>query len=71
MVQLVLDDRQTKLVEEARSTVEVVDAKGRLIVRLPPTLSDSDLARIRAERARPHQRHTTAEVLEHLRGLER
>lgn len=70
MVQVVMTAEQAKLVSETSDSIEMVDSNGEKLGTLlrPPTQDD---IRIAGERiSRGGKRHTTKQVIDHLRSLD-
>jgi hypothetical protein len=70
MVQVVATSDQAKLFAESNECIEMVDANGKLLgtVVRPPSDEDIRIAKLRI--AEGGKRHSTDEVVAHLRSLE-
>ena len=71
MKQMIVDDQQARLISEATDGVEIRDSRGRHLGYVASGFSEDDLALARQRLASDEPRHTTREVLDHLRSLER
>jgi hypothetical protein len=70
MVQVVATSDQAKLFAESNESIEIVDSNGKrlgMVVRPP---SDEDIRIAKSRIAKGGERHTTEEVVSHLRSLE-
>ena len=68
---IVVDAEQAVLIARSIHRLEVRDHQGRSLGYLTPGPSDEELAKLKARLAVNQPTYTTAEVLEHLRSLER
>jgi hypothetical protein len=71
MNQLVLTDEQAKVVATALKPVSVVDSRGNVLGTIDPLWTEADVAEAKRRLASDEARYTTAQVLEHLRSLEK
>ena len=71
MPQIVLNDEQAKVLETALQPIEVVNRKGNLLRVLPPTWTEQEIAEARLRLAEKKPGLTTAQILDHLRSLEK
>lgn len=71
MKQLVLTDEQAKLVAASRKPVSVVDSRGNSLGTITPAWTEADVVEAKRRLASEQPRYTTAQVLEHLRSLEK
>ena len=71
MPQIILDDEQAKLLASSLKPVEVRDRQGNLLGVIPPVWTEEEVADAKKRLASNEPRYTTAEVLEHLRSLDR
>jgi hypothetical protein len=71
MHHIVVDDQQAKLISEATESVEIRDPRGRHLGYVAHGFTDEDVAIGLDRLASNEPRHTTQEVLDHLRSLER
>jgi hypothetical protein len=71
MHQIVVDDQQAKLISEPTESVETRDPRGRHLGYVAHGFTDEDVAIALDRLASNEPRHTTQEVLDHLRSLER
>ena len=71
MLQIVLTDEQAKVVASALKPVQVCDSRGNVLGRIDPIWTEEDIAEAKRRLASDEPRYTTAQVLEHLRSLEK
>ena len=71
MVQIVATDELLRELENAQGAVEFVDANGKRLGTLVRPPSDEDMRIARERLAGSAVRHSTEEVISHLRSLER
>jgi hypothetical protein len=71
MPQIILDDEQAKLFACALKPVELRDRQSNLLGVIPPVWTEEDVAAARKRLASDEPRYATAEVLEHLRSLDK
>jgi len=69
MSHIVVDDDQAKIILEASGTVEVRDRRGRHLGFVEHGFTEADIALAKQRLASGERRHSTQEVLEHLRSL--
>lgn len=70
MPHIVVDDRQARFIAEATESVEIRDPQGRHLGYVVHGFTDEDIAIARQRQASDSPRHTTRDVLDHLRSLE-
>lgn len=73
MPEIVVTEEQAQLIRDARSPVQVRDAKGRVlgVISQPSRADDSDMVEeIKRRMQKPHRCYSTGEVLDYLRSLE-
>lgn len=70
MIQVVATADQAKLLAETSECVEIVDASGKCLGTVVRPPSDEDIRTAKNRIAGDGQRHTTDEVISHLRSLE-
>jgi hypothetical protein len=70
MTQIIVDDQEAALIKQAARMVQVVDHHGTVVGYITPAPTDEELEKWRRRLANDEPTYTTAEVLEHLRGLE-
>ena len=68
---IVLNKQQAELLSRARKTIQVLDQEGRLVGFFEPAPSEAEIARARASLALQEPEYNTADVLEHMRSLEK
>jgi hypothetical protein len=71
MLHITLDQQQAELLTRAGQAIQVLDQQGRLIGFIEPAPSEEEIARARSRMALDEPEFSTAEVLEHLRSLEK
>lgn len=71
MVQIVVTPDQAKQLAEASDSVELIDSQGNRLGFFARSFLAQDIALARARAASNEPRHTTDQVLERLRSLER
>jgi hypothetical protein len=67
---IIVDDQQAKLISEATESVEIRDSGGKHLGYVAHGFTDEDIAIAKQRLASDEPRHTTREVLDHLRSLE-
>lgn len=70
MIRLILNDDQSKAVENAASTMEIRDATGRLLGYLQPSPSDARIAAAKERAKSDGPWRTTDQVIDRLQSLE-
>jgi hypothetical protein len=70
MHHIIVDDQQAKVISEAVDSVEIRDPQGRHLGYVAHGFTEEDIAIANQRRTSDEPRHTTAEVLDHLRSLE-
>lgn len=70
MSHLVLDDEQAQAVTNSRGDIQVRDRKGNILGYMSPDFTAADIAEAKRRLASDQPRHTTQQVLKHLRSLE-
>jgi len=73
MSEIVLNAEQAKILAEAGRAVTVRDERGQIVGTLTPSpgFTPEEIEEARRDLASNQRRYTTAEVLEHLRSLDR
>jgi hypothetical protein len=71
MHHIVLNDEQARLVATALNPVQVRDGKGNVLGTIAPVWTEADIADAKRRLASDEPRYSTAEVLDHLRSLEK
>jgi hypothetical protein len=71
MPQIMLTEEQAKQVAEAREPIQVCDARGNVLGYVSPLWTEEEIADARRRLASDEPRYTTAQMLDHLRSLER
>ena len=71
MLHITLDQEQAELLSRAGKTIQVLDQQGRLIGFIEPAPTEEEIDRAISRRDIDEPEYTTAEVLEHLRSLEK
>ena len=66
MNDIVVDERQAKLIAESRDVVEIRDPQGRCVGYVSHGFGEEDIAEARRRLASDEPRYTTQEVLESL-----
>ena len=70
MQHLVLSDEQARIVSQSSEGIEIRDRNGKHLGYVAHGFSDEDIAIAKQRMASDEPRHTTREVLDHLRSLE-
>jgi hypothetical protein len=70
MLHIVVDEQQAKIISEATEGVEIRDPRGRHLGYVAHGFSSEDIAIAKHRLASDEPRHTTKEVLAHLRSME-
>ncbi len=71
MEQIVVSDQQARLIAEATESIEIRDAKGSHLGYVAHGFTEEDIAIAKQRSASVQPRYTTAQVLDHLRSLDR
>lgn len=71
MLHITLDQNQAEILARAGKSIQVFDQQGRLIGFMEPAPTEEEIARAISRRDLDEPEYTTAEVLEHLRSLEK
>ena len=71
MLQLVLTDEQAKQLAEELKSLEVCDSQGNVLGTFTPLWTEADIADAKRRLASDEPRYTFAQVMEHLRSLEK
>ena len=71
MLHITLDQQQAEILAQAGKLIQVLDQQGRLIGFIEPAPTEEEIARALSRRDLDEPEYTTAEVLEHLRSLEK
>jgi hypothetical protein len=71
MPQIVLPREQAELVAQALEPVQVCDPSGAVLGVIEPIWTHDEIAEAKRRLSTDQPRYTTAQVLEHLRSLER
>jgi len=71
MLQLVLTDEQAKQLTKELKPIEVCDSRGNVLGTFTPFWTEEDIAEAKRRLASDEPRYTFAEVMEHLRSLEK
>src|ERR1700677_1035550 len=70
MTEIVLNDEQVKLVEQAKGTLLARDTKGRVVGRIEPELTLEMIAELKRQAESPGPWYTSEQVQARLRGLQ-
>jgi hypothetical protein len=70
MPELILNDEQAKVVDQANGTLLVRDTKGRVVGRIEPELTPEVIAELKRRAASPGPRYTGEQVQARLRALQ-
>ena len=70
MQHLVVSDEQARIISQTDSEIEIRDRNGKHLGYVAHGFSDEEIAIAKERMASDEPRHTTREVLDHLRSLE-
>jgi hypothetical protein len=68
MTQIRLTEEQARTIAQSLEPVQICDDQGNVLGILPPIWRPDDVAEAKRRLASDQPRHSTAEVLEHLRA---
>jgi hypothetical protein len=71
MEHIVVNDQQARLISEATESIEIRDAKGSHLGYVAHGFTEEDIAIAKQRSASDEPRYTTAQILDHLRSLDR
>ena len=71
MQHLIVSDEQARIISQSSEGIEIRDRNGKYLGYVAHGFSDEDITIAKDRMASDEPRHTTREVLNHLRSLER
>ena len=71
MQHLIVSDEQARIISQSSEGIEIRDRNGKCLGYVAHGFSDEDITIAKDRMASDEPRHTTREVLNHLRSLER